>query len=153
MLMSDDYREMADRSAQLAIACSEPSVSKSLLALALDYMLLSTTLGQPAGQRPQMQQHDPAAGFGDWAVAFPLLEPDSDPMIESIVAQYGAQAVRYHALAAQADCPARQNLYRRLERGYLTLADLARPPSDHCIPGVRHHPHANPTASHISDAD
>jgi hypothetical protein len=35
------------------------------LALALDYMLLSTTLSQPAGQRPQMQQHDPAAGFGD----------------------------------------------------------------------------------------
>jgi hypothetical protein len=65
MLMSEDYRQMADRSAQLAVACREPSVAKSLLALALDYMLLSTTLSQPAGQRPQMQQHDPAAGFGD----------------------------------------------------------------------------------------
>jgi hypothetical protein len=65
MLMSDDYRQMADRSAQPAIACSEPSVAKSLLALALDYMMLATTLGQPAHPRPQMQQHNPAAGFGD----------------------------------------------------------------------------------------
>jgi hypothetical protein len=64
MLMSDDYRQMADRSAQLAIACSEPSVAKSLLALALDYMVLATTLG-PARQRPPMQQYDPTAGFGD----------------------------------------------------------------------------------------
>jgi hypothetical protein len=63
MLMSDDYRQMADRSAQLAIACSEPSVAKSLLAL--DYMLLATTLSQPTRQRPQTQQHDTAAGFGD----------------------------------------------------------------------------------------
>jgi hypothetical protein len=63
MLMSEDYRQMADRSAQLAIACSEPSVARSLLALAADYMMLATT--QPARQRPQMQQHDPAAGFGD----------------------------------------------------------------------------------------
>jgi hypothetical protein len=65
MLMSDDYRQMADRSAQLAIACREPSVANSLLALALDYMLLSTTLIQPAHQGPQMQRHDPAAGFND----------------------------------------------------------------------------------------
>jgi len=65
MLISDNYRQMADRSAQLAIACSEPSVANSLLALALDYMTLATTLGQPAHQGPQTQQHDPAAGFGD----------------------------------------------------------------------------------------
>ena len=65
MLMSEDYRQMADRSAQLAIACREPSVAKSLLALALDYMVLATTLSQPAHQRPQMQQHDPPVGFGD----------------------------------------------------------------------------------------
>ena len=64
MLMSEDYRQMADRSAQLAIACSEPSVARSLLALAADYMMLAT-LSQPARERPQMQQHDPAAGFGD----------------------------------------------------------------------------------------
>jgi hypothetical protein len=57
------------------------------------------------------------------------------PMIESIAVEYLAQAARYHALAEQADCPARQTLYRRLERGYLTLADLARPPSGHLCPG------------------
>jgi hypothetical protein len=44
MLMSEDQRQLADRSAQLAVACSEPSVAKSLLALALDYMMLATTL-------------------------------------------------------------------------------------------------------------
>jgi hypothetical protein len=65
MLMSDNYRQMADRSAQLAIACSEPSVAKSLLVLALDYMTLATTLDQPAHQRPQTQQHDPRDDFGD----------------------------------------------------------------------------------------
>ena len=55
-------------------------------------------------------------------------EPDGDPMIESVVVEYRAQSVRYDALAKQADCPARERLYRRLARGYLTLADLARPP-------------------------
>jgi hypothetical protein len=49
-------------------------------------------------------------------------------MIESIAVEYRAQAARYDALAEQADCPARGNLYRRLARGYLTLADLASPP-------------------------
>ena len=48
-------------------------------------------------------------------------------MIESIAVEYRAQAMRYHALAEQAGCPARKILYRRLARGYLTLADLARP--------------------------
>jgi hypothetical protein len=37
--------------------------------------------------------------------------------------QFRDQAKRYHALAEQTDCPARQALYRRLERNYLTLAD------------------------------
>jgi hypothetical protein len=37
--------------------------------------------------------------------------------------QFRDQATRYHALAEQADCPARQALYARLERNYLTLAD------------------------------
>jgi hypothetical protein len=81
------------------------------------------------------------------AVAFPPREPDGEPMIESIAVQYRAQATRYHALAEQADCPARESLYRRLERGYLTLADLARLPSGHYVRGVRRHPHENPTAS------
>jgi hypothetical protein len=49
-------------------------------------------------------------------------EPGSSPMIES-ANQYRDQATRYRALAEQTDCPARQALYRRLARGYLTLAD------------------------------
>jgi hypothetical protein len=36
--------------------------------------------------------------------------------------QFRDQATRYHALAEQTDCPARQALYARLERNYLTLA-------------------------------
>jgi hypothetical protein len=50
-------------------------------------------------------------------------------MLESMAEQCRAQAMRYHALADQTDNPAREVLYRRLERGYLTLADLARPPN------------------------
>ena len=49
-------------------------------------------------------------------------------MVESMAEQYRAQATRYNALADQAVDPAREALYRRLERGYVTLADLARPP-------------------------
>ena len=55
----EDYRQMADRCAQLAVASSVPSIAQTLLALGLDYMELAARLGQPA----EMQQ-DPA-GFGD----------------------------------------------------------------------------------------
>jgi hypothetical protein len=37
--------------------------------------------------------------------------------------QFRDQATRYHALAEQTDCTARQALYARLERNYRTLAD------------------------------
>ena len=43
MLTSTDYREMADRSAQLAIASPAPSVAEALLALALHYMTQAAT--------------------------------------------------------------------------------------------------------------
>jgi hypothetical protein len=36
--------------------------------------------------------------------------------------QFRDQATRYHVLAERTTCPARQDLYRRLERNYLTLA-------------------------------
>ena len=58
MATSEDYKQMANRCAQLAIACSAPSVAQAL-ALGLEYMALAAKLGQPA----EMQQ-DPA-GFGD----------------------------------------------------------------------------------------
>jgi hypothetical protein len=37
--------------------------------------------------------------------------------------EFRDQATRYHALAEQTDCPARQALYARLEQNYLTLAN------------------------------
>jgi hypothetical protein len=48
MPTSEDYKQMANRSAQLAIACSAPSVAQALLALGLEYMALVARLGQPA---------------------------------------------------------------------------------------------------------
>jgi hypothetical protein len=59
MPTSEDYRQMANRSAQLAIACSAPSVAHALLALGLEYMEHAARLGQPA----EMQQE--SAGYGD----------------------------------------------------------------------------------------
>jgi hypothetical protein len=59
----EDYRQTADWAAQLAIACSAPSIAGALLALAVEYMALADRLGQSAvakEQQLQMQQ-DPAA--------------------------------------------------------------------------------------------
>ena len=60
MLTSEDYRQMADRSAQLAIACSAPSVSEALMTLALNYISLAA-----AEQQQREMQEDPSAGYGD----------------------------------------------------------------------------------------
>jgi hypothetical protein len=66
MATSEEYRQMANRSAQLAIACSAPSVAQALLALAVDYMALAAKPGQPAAARQQHQHMRPdPAGFGD----------------------------------------------------------------------------------------
>jgi len=43
MPTSEDYKQMANRSAQLAIACSAPSVAQALLALGLEYMALAAS--------------------------------------------------------------------------------------------------------------
>jgi hypothetical protein len=68
----EDYRQMANRSAQLAIACSAPSVAHALLALGLEYMALAARPGPPEemqqgsagfGQPAEMQQA--SDGFGD----------------------------------------------------------------------------------------
>ena len=58
----EDYRQMANRSAQLAIACSAPGVAHALLALGLEYRTLAARLGQPA----EMQQERPAASESSW---------------------------------------------------------------------------------------
>ena len=53
MPTSADYREMADRSAQLAIASSCDSVAEALLALALNYIKLSARGGNIGSQQLQ----------------------------------------------------------------------------------------------------
>jgi hypothetical protein len=63
MLTSADFREMADRSAQLAIASPAPSVAEALLTLALHYMTQaaeSTSTGQQSEQ-----DQSPWQEFGD----------------------------------------------------------------------------------------
>ena len=58
MPTSEDYRQMANRSAQIAIGCSAPSVAQALLALGLEYMALAARLGE------RHDQQDPRAGCG-----------------------------------------------------------------------------------------
>ena len=63
----EDYKQMANRPAQLAIACSAPSVAGALLALAVEYMALADGLNPRAfatEQQLQEMQQDPV-GFGD----------------------------------------------------------------------------------------
>jgi hypothetical protein len=61
------YRRAANRCAELAVACSAPSIATALLALSLDYMALADRLGRPAV--PQEGQHleemQEVTGFGD----------------------------------------------------------------------------------------
>ena len=67
MPTSEDYRQMANRSAQLAIGCSAPSVAAALLGLALEYMVLADGLSRPILEKEQQlqeMQQDPA-GYGD----------------------------------------------------------------------------------------
>ena len=57
-------------------------------------------------------------------IAVALRRSPVSPLNRSPTAdQFRDQAIRYHALAEQTDCPARHALYARLERNYLTLAD------------------------------
>jgi hypothetical protein len=67
MPTSEDYRQMANRAAQIAIACSAPSVAAALLALALEYMALADGLSRPVLEKEQQlqeMQEDPT-GYGD----------------------------------------------------------------------------------------
>ena len=59
MPTSEDYKQMANRSAQLAIACSAPSVAQALFALGWSIWrsLLGSVRRQKCSKNP--------AGFGD----------------------------------------------------------------------------------------
>ncbi len=67
MIASEDYNQLAQRCAQLAIACSTPSIAGALTMLALNYLEQSHRLGpsQAVEQERHQMQHDPSAGFGD----------------------------------------------------------------------------------------
>jgi hypothetical protein len=62
MIGSDDCIELAQRCAQLAVACSSPSLSEALMKLAGDYLAQSHK--HSAGELKLHQQPDPL-GFGD----------------------------------------------------------------------------------------
>ena len=66
MVASEDYSQLAQRCAQLAIASSAPSVAGALTMLALDYLAHSHRFSQPsaAEQQQRQMQLDPS-GFGD----------------------------------------------------------------------------------------
>jgi hypothetical protein len=67
MPTSEDYRQMANRAAQIAITCSAPSVAAALLGLVLEYMALADGLSRPILEKEQQlqeMQQDPA-GYGD----------------------------------------------------------------------------------------
>lgn len=67
MVASEDYRQLAQRYAQLAMASSAPSVAATLMALASYYLAQSHELGRlSAAQQHQCQiQLETSAGFGD----------------------------------------------------------------------------------------
>jgi hypothetical protein len=65
MLSSADYKQLSDRSARAAIACSAPSVAQALMALAFDYVTRAARISEAAAGQPQKVRPEPADGFGD----------------------------------------------------------------------------------------
>ena len=67
MPTSNEYRQMANRAAQIAIGCAAPSVARALLALALSYMALADGVSQPKVEREQQlrEMQEDHAGYGD----------------------------------------------------------------------------------------
>ena len=68
MPTSEDYRQMANRSAQLAIGCSTPSVAQALLALGSEHMALAARPGQSA----EMSKIPPASEISWPAESCPI---------------------------------------------------------------------------------
>jgi hypothetical protein len=63
MIGSDDFIELAQRYAQLAVECSAPTLSEALMRLASDYLAQSHRQSA-AGEQELHPQPDPL-GFGD----------------------------------------------------------------------------------------
>ena len=64
---SEDYKQMANRVAQLAIACPAPSIAQALMALALDHVRRAARLSEQvaASERQERLPDDASAGYGD----------------------------------------------------------------------------------------
>ena len=67
LLTSEDYKQLSNRFAELAIASSAPSVAEALRAIALDYASRAAKLSETAAgeQQQQNRRHSPVDGFGD----------------------------------------------------------------------------------------
>jgi hypothetical protein len=65
MLTYEDYKRLADRSAQLAIECTAPTVAEALMALALDYLRRAASLSRAAASEQQQIAREPWDGYGD----------------------------------------------------------------------------------------
>jgi hypothetical protein len=63
----EDYKQMARRVAQLAIATSAPTLSQALMALAVDHMTRAARLSelQDSQQQQRSMQQEQSAGYGD----------------------------------------------------------------------------------------
>ena len=65
MLSSADYKQLSDRSARAAIACSAPTVAQALMALAFDYATRAARINEATAGQPQKVRAEPTDGFGD----------------------------------------------------------------------------------------
>jgi hypothetical protein len=64
-LNCEDYKQLSNRFAQLAIASSAPTVAKALMAIAFDYASRAAAVHQVAAGEHQKRRHDKIDGFGD----------------------------------------------------------------------------------------
>jgi hypothetical protein len=55
MPIREDYKQKGDRVAQIAMACSAPSVAEASMALALDHMTRTAGLSEVAAARQQQR--------------------------------------------------------------------------------------------------
>jgi hypothetical protein len=62
-MTTEDYRQLSNRFARLAIESAAPSVAKALMAMAFDYASQAAKV-HPAPRGGQ-RRHDPIDGFGD----------------------------------------------------------------------------------------
>jgi acetoin utilization deacetylase AcuC-like enzyme len=67
MVTSEEYNQLAQRCARLAIACSAPSIAGALTLLALEYLAQGDRANQQSAAQPPRHHIalDTSAGFGD----------------------------------------------------------------------------------------